>query len=164
MIDRTQKHARLEKERCGVCHSILPPEGIFCMHCAPPQEPEPIPDSSLSLSQTIFRITILIFIFIGFFSYKENLFVKTKAKEEIFPDTPIKTQDQTEAESFKVIHFVSADWANVRSEPSIKGSIVVILRRAEKVIVKDRNDYWSKIIIHDKQGWISNNLIDSKIE
>ena len=164
MTDILESHSRSKDERCSICYRILPSNEFFCSYCDSPEEPEVVPDSNLSLGQTFLRIVFLVILFIGFVLYKMDLSLDEITQEKPLSDGSIPAEEQSKDESFKMIHFVKVGMANVRDEPSFKGKIIIVLHSGEEVDIQERQAHWSKITAHEKSGWVSNKLLDSKIQ
>ncbi|MGP4073400.1 N-acetylmuramoyl-L-alanine amidase [Piscibacillus sp. B03] len=53
------------------------------------------------------------------------------------------------------IYEVTADYLNVREEPSLEGRIVAVLEKGDQVRVFDENDGWVKTYYNEEEVWIS---------
>ena len=66
-------------------------------------------------------------------------------------------------EQRKNVQVIKVSMANIRSKPSRKGRIIMVLNKNEIVRILERRDKWSQIEAYGKMGWIRSRLLKYKI-
>ena len=152
------------REKCSICYNNLPSPGLFCQYCDPPLPPDPVPDSVLSSGKTLFYLIILIILFFAGAIFKLEIPLDMFIPFQKIEDTSSKEEEGSPTPDFKVVHKINVPMANLRANSSSKAKIIITLKKNDEVILLEQQDRWSKIIAREKTGWISNKLLDSKVQ
>lgn len=144
---------------CDTCGETILRDQWFCRRCCAPESlPKPLSKSITGLQASV-RILLLTVLFVSFTVYKLNQDFVEK-KDKFVSSQKIKLESHEEA--LKPIHSVGVKMANVRREPN--GEIVMVLLEGEVIEVMRNEDGWLEIKAHEKSGWISENLIQTRFE
>ena len=152
---------------CGVCNSLIPPPGFFCVKCGAPEGPVSVVEGELTFLKMILRCTLLILLFIIIAVFRLDIKIL-----EILPNNQDIEQINVEGyEDFKIILKVNAAVANIRDIPNIKSSkIIDSIPIGTQVNVNGVEGDWSKIQYRSgpkgnlNTGWIATRLLDSEIK
>jgi hypothetical protein len=161
MIQKNKRNPPLKEWiiNCDTCGEIILQGQLFCSHCSPPKSsPKPLSKSITGL-QALVKISLLTVLFVSFVVYKlDQDFVEKKDKT--FPTQQIKLESHEE--ELKPIHLIGVKMANVREKPN--GKILMVLNEGEIIEVMSNDGGWFEIKAHDKSGWISENLVKTRLE
>ncbi len=150
------------EEYCTACHKPLPPNALFCKSCGPPIPPPRTPERILSPTQAIIRIVSILAVFLLIVSIKmdfswSSLFSSTE-------NSSVQSEDTTQAEDYKVIHYVKVDRANVRVQPTTESDVITVMAKGERVVVLEKTEEWAKVDLQGKMGYIAVGLLTAKVE
>ena len=67
------------------------------------------------------------------------------------------------SKDFETVHIISAPLVNIRSNPSVDGSIIMVVEKGVNLEVIAVDEKWSKVRALGKVGWVYNELFKSEI-
>ena len=161
---KADKELKLNKHICTACNAPLSPGSIFCSNCKPPQASAPDPESEgMSFAQAFLRITILVLVFAVIMVLKLDIKVSEWKIEWPFAGKTIEEVEKPQDEDFKIFYSLKVFNANIRERPSLKGKILSIASKGDRIEVLEEKLKWAKVQVRGKVGWISRKLLSAEI-
>ncbi|MEE2987670.1 MAG: SH3 domain-containing protein [Nitrospinota bacterium] len=152
---------KLNKHICTACNAPLSPGSIYCSNCGPPQAyPE---GEGMTFTQAFLRITILVLVFAVFMVLKLDIEVSEWKIEWPFAGKTIEEVEKPQDKDFKIFYSLKVFNANIRERPSLKGKILSIASKGDRIEVLEEKSNWAKVRVRGKVGWISRKLLSAEI-
>jgi len=149
---------------CSVCRSPLSQGTIFCPNCGPPRFSKFDTETGLSLGKTAIRIGLLVLLFSAVVVTKMDIpwtewFSAKPGEIMVIPEKAV-----ADDKDYELVHYINVSNANMRINPNKNGKVVLVVNKGDQIRVLEKGEYWSRVKVKDKTGWMATRLLTGTIE